>query len=106
MSTDIVLLAHESQADADNSAIALKALGPRARAFLAQCVEHQTLTRRTASALAEQLSDLGFIFIREHNDIFHKEVTITPSLLGEEALEALEGLELQAKAAVQKPKTC
>jgi len=106
VSTDIVLLAHVSLAEAEISARALKALGPRARSFLSECVEHQALPRRTASKVAEQLSDLGFIFIRDNSDLFHQEVVITPSLLGEEALDALEGLERRAKTAGQVSKPC
>lgn len=94
MATDPILLMHDSLDAAEASGLQLKALGPRARAFLEECVEHQTITRRTASKVAEQLCDLGFIFIRDTSDVFHKEVSISASLQGEEALEALGRLDL------------
>lgn len=68
----------------------LKALGGHARRLLEECVEHQEVRKRKASKAAEALYDSGFLFIRECSDILEPYVILRPSLLGEEALEAIE----------------
>lgn len=77
----------------------LRSLGGAARRILEECVEHQEITRTKASKSAERLYDAGFLFIRETNLGFGSEVVLRPSLLGEEALEAIEKLEAEATAA-------
>ncbi len=91
---------HEEIPEADLAA-ELRSLGGHARRLLAECVEHQEVTRTRSSKTAEQLYDAGFLFIREVTPVFGSEVILRPSLLGEEALEALEKLAeevLSAKA--------
>jgi hypothetical protein len=71
----------------------LKTLGGHARRLLSECVEHQEVIKTSASKSAESLYDAGFIFIRETGNLFAPQVTLRPSLLGEEALESLEMIE-------------
>lgn len=85
-----MLLHYETDADAHAAATQLRALGPHARRLLEMCVETQGLKRKKISAAAELLSACGFIFIRDSSDMWKAEVTLRPSLAGEEALEALE----------------
>lgn len=89
----MVLLSHESEEDARAAALVLRGLGGHARRLMAQCVEEQLLTRKSVSTAARALEDAGFIFVRDEGDIFEPEFAITPSLAGEEALEALELME-------------
>lgn len=89
----MLLLAHDSEASAKASALQLRSLGGHARRLLEECVEHQGITRKKVSTAATQLSDAGFVFIKEGLDHWSPECTITPSLAGEEALEMLEQLE-------------
>lgn len=75
-------------------AIELKALGGHARRLLAECVEHQGVTRSKPSKSAEALFDAGFVHIREIGDMFEpNKVQIDPAIWGEAALEALEETE-------------
>lgn len=69
----------------------LAALGGRCVSALSELVEHQCVRRTKPSAMFENLSDHGFCFIREVND-WNKEVEISPSLWGEEALELFESV--------------
>jgi hypothetical protein len=80
----------------------LAALGGRCVSALAELVEHQGVRRTKPSAMFENLSDHGFCFIREVND-WNKEVGISPSLWGEEALELFESVLTMTKE--KKPKT-
>lgn len=93
VSTDMVLLGHATEADVLASANHLRTLGARARTLLADCVEHQGVTRSKVSQAANQLSDAGFAFVTESLDLWSKDCEIRPSLAGEEALEVLERLE-------------
>lgn len=86
----MVLLAHETEADARAAAEILRGLGNRARRLLEEVVEHQGVTRSKISLSAQQLDESGFIFVRETGDMWEPCFLITPSLAGEEALEALE----------------
>lgn len=94
------LLAHETEEEVRAAAVELRNLGASARRLLEQCVELQGLTRKTASRAAQLLNDAGFVFIHDSGDMWQAEVTIKPSLAGEEALEALE----QIEEAESKPK--
>ena len=85
-----MLLHYETEADAHAAAMRLRAMGPHARRLLEECVETQELKRKKVSAAAQMLSDSGFIFIRDSGDMWQAEVMLSPSLAGEEALEALE----------------
>lgn len=87
----------EEDEDALTAAKTLKSLGTAARRLLAQCMAESTLTRQKESAAAIALSDVGFLFVRDTGDVFFKEVKLTVSLAGEEALELLEFLESSAK---------
>lgn len=93
------LLAHETAEDANASAVTLQSLGRHARKLMAECVEHQELTRTKLSAAARALNDAGFLFIREIPAFLDVSYELSPSLLGEEALEALEELEAAAQPA-------
>ena len=87
------LIMHESAEDANASANQLKALGRAARTLLEQCIEHQGVQRKSLSKAAESLNNEGFIFIRGEKHFSDDAYTLSPSLAGEEALEALEELE-------------
>lgn len=83
----------ESDAALQQAAQDLRALSTPARRLLAQCVEAQELTRKAVSEAARALEDAGFVYVREIGHVMDREYRITPSLWGEEALEALqEGL--------------
>lgn len=79
--------------DLEQSALCLRKLGAPARKVLAISVEHTGVTRKTLSAAARQLEDAGFMFIRDHSSLWEQSYELVPSLLGEEALEALEILQ-------------
>ncbi len=82
---------HEDDQAAQASAEVLRRLGPTARRLLSECVEHTGVERTRASPTAEALADAGFVFIHDAGvPPFDMRVSITPSLLGEEALLALE----------------
>ena len=49
-----------------------------------------SVTRKKASKAALGLEDQGFVFIRDSGDTWAEEITITASLFGEDALEALD----------------
>lgn len=68
----------------------LRCLGRHARKLLAECVATQGITRTAASKAAEALESAGFVFLRDTGNLFEPKIVITPSLSGEEALEALE----------------
>lgn len=87
-----MLLAHESEEDARASAELLRGLGAHARRLLEECVAEQQLTRKQVSTAARLLENAGFIFVRDEGDIFEPKFVLTPSLAGEEALEALENM--------------
>lgn len=88
----IELFFFESEAEAIAAAYALEKLGRRAKKLLAECIEHQIITRKYVSTAARALENEGFIFINESNDFLDKSVEIVPSLSGEEAMEMLEFL--------------
>jgi len=92
-----LLLAYETVDDAIAAARVLQGLGAPARKLLAECTEHQGVTRTKLSRAADQLSDAGFVFLTESLDLFKPEWSIRPSLAGEEALEMLEQLDAAAK---------
>lgn len=87
----MVLVGHAEESAVKASCEELRCLGPAAVRLLAECVEHQGVTRKKVSTAARQLESLGFVFIRETGDLWATEYAIAPSLTGEEALEALEG---------------
>lgn len=88
----IELFFFESESEAIAAAHALEKLGGRAKKLLAECIEHQSITRKSISEAAKALENEGFIFIKESNDLFDKSVEMKPSLWGEEAMEMLEFL--------------
>lgn len=93
------LLAHETEEAAIASAVQLQGLGGHARRLLEECVKDQSVTRQKVSKAATQLSNAGFVFIKESADVWSTECTITPALAGEEALEMLEQIEEDAQRA-------
>lgn len=83
----------DSDAALQQAAQDLRALSTAARRLLAQSVEAQELTRKAVSEAARALEDAGFVYVREIGHVMDRDYRITPSLWGEEALEALqEGL--------------
>jgi hypothetical protein len=64
----------ESEAEAIAAAHALEKLGGRAKKLLAECIEHQSITRKSTSAAARALENEGFLFITESDDVFDKSV--------------------------------
>lgn len=90
----MILLAHETVADASAAAEILRGLGNRARRLLEECVENQSMTQRKVSQAAQQLDEAGFVFVKEVGDLWETKFVITPSLAGEEALEVLEQIEV------------
>jgi hypothetical protein len=88
-----MLLAHETEEDARASAVVLRGLGGHARRLLEECVAEQQLTRKQVSTAARLLENAGFIFVRDNGDHYAPEFIVTPSLVGEEALERLEWME-------------
>lgn len=88
----IELFFFESEAEAIAAAHALEKLGGRAKRLLAECIEHQSVTRKYVSEAAREFENEGFIFIKESYDLFDKSLEIKPSLWGEEAMEMLEFL--------------
>jgi hypothetical protein len=63
---------------------------------LAEAVKHQGINRASVSPAAEKLYSQGFIFV-DTSDLWSTEVTIKPSLWGEEALEILDDLRMPKK---------
>jgi hypothetical protein len=86
----IELFFFESKPDAVAAAHALEKLGGRAKKLLAECIEHQSITRKSVSEAAKTLEAEGFIFINESGDLFDKSVQMKSSLWGEEAMGMLE----------------
>ncbi|MDP2098927.1 MAG: hypothetical protein U1C96_11930, partial [Gallionella sp.] len=82
----------ESEDEAIAAAHTLEKLGGRAKKLLAECIEHQGITRKSVSEAARTLENEGFIFIKESDDIFDKSVDLMSSLRGEDAMEMLEFL--------------
>lgn len=88
----VELFFFESEAEAMAAAQSLDRLGGSAKRLLAECIEHQCITRKSVSEAAKALENEGFIFINESDDLFDESVEIKPSLWGEEAMEMLEFL--------------
>jgi hypothetical protein len=86
----IELFFFESESEALEAAQSLNRLGGRAKRLLAECIEHQRITRKSISEAAKALENEGFIFIKESDDLFDKSVEMKPSLWGEEAMATLE----------------
>lgn len=84
----VELFFFEREAEAMAAAHALENLGGRAKKLLAECIEHQSITRKSVSEAAKALENEGLIFINESDE----SVEIKPSLWGEEAMEMLEFL--------------
>lgn len=91
------LLAHESEAHAQESAMQLRGLGRYVRKLLEECVAAQGVERASLSRAAEALSEAGFVFVRGGGTVFEPRFLLAPSLAGEEALEALERMECQER---------
>lgn len=86
----------ENALDRWQAANDLHKLGGNCIRLLAEAVEHQCIKRAKTSPIAEKLHDQGFVFIHAQS-YWNKEVTITPSLWGEEALEILLDLHMPKK---------
>ncbi|WP_413460638.1 hypothetical protein [Herbaspirillum huttiense] len=88
-----ILLLHESAAAVEESAAELHLLGSHARKLIEQCVEQTSLKRTKLSKAAEALDHAGFIKVVESEACFDRSYTLSATLVGEEALLALEHLE-------------
>jgi hypothetical protein len=87
-----ILLGHDTHGDAVESARQLRSMATPACKLLRECVEHQGVKRKSLSAAARALEDAGFIFIRDIGSIWEERFSLTPSLVGEEALDLYERL--------------
>jgi hypothetical protein len=85
--------------DAKESAMVLAGLGSHARKFLAESVETSGVTRNALSKAAKDLETAGFLFVRDVGSIWESKFDLTPTLDGEEALEALEDMQGTASTA-------
>lgn len=85
--------AFETDNDLTDAVARLCSLRWRAQKLLAECVATQGITRTAVSRAALTLDDAGFVFVRDKGDLFESRFEISPSLAGEEALEALEHTE-------------
>lgn len=88
----VELFFFESEAEAIAAAHILEKLGGSAKKLLAECIEHQTITRKSVSEAARALENEGSIFIKESDNLYDKSVEINHSLWGEEAMDVLEFL--------------
>lgn len=86
----MMLIAHESIEQVKESAAILASLGASARKILAEAVEATGIKRKQLSTAAKNLEAAGFLFVRDTGDICEAQFELMPTLLGEEALEALE----------------
>lgn len=86
----MILLAHESVEAAQQSARELQALGANARKLLAEAVEETGVRRKKLSKAAKDLESAGFLFIRDVGSQWDAEFELSPTLVGEEALDALD----------------
>lgn len=88
----MLLIGHDSMAEAEASAARLAALGAPAVKLMAQCTETSGVKRKTLSAAAKALESAGFIFVHDIGSIWADEFELRPSLTGEEALQILDEL--------------
>ena len=86
----MVLIAHDSVEQAQESARALAALGSHARKLMADCVEATGVKRKHLSAAARALESAGFLFVRDTGSIWESQFHLVPTLEGEEALQILD----------------
>lgn len=87
----MLLIVHETEIQAKESASVLAGLGSHARKLLAECVESTGVTRKQLSAAAKSLEDAGFLFVRDTGSIWESQFELRPTLDGEEALQVLDG---------------
>lgn len=73
----------------DRAVADIAALSPATRKVLASAIEHQGRTVTKVSPSAQQLEDLGFLFIQSQNR-YDGSAVLSPSLWGEEALDTYE----------------
>lgn len=82
----------EEQAEYRETVRAFCALGASAVALLAEAVEHQEITRKAVSKMVASVENLGLIIIKEGDTFLQMPYRISPSLLGEDVLLALDDL--------------
>ncbi len=87
---EVMLILYETDEDAQQAANDLSSLGGHALKLLAECVGHQGLKRKSASAAAKALEDAGFVIIKHGDGFVDCGVGIIPCGAGEEALDILE----------------
>lgn len=85
-----MLIAHESMEQALESVAILVRLGSPARKLLAEAVEATGVKRKQLSKAAKDLETAGFLFVRDSGNLWESQFELTPTLAGEEALEALD----------------
>lgn len=86
----MILIAHETLEQAQESAKVLAALGIHARKLLSDCVEATGVKRKQLSNAAKALESAGFLFVRDTGSIWESEFQLVPTLEGEEALQVLD----------------
>lgn len=79
----------DSPEELERAVADIAALSPAARKVLSSVIEHQGKHVTKVSPSAEQLEDLGFLFIRDRS-VYDSSARLDPSLWGEEALDAYE----------------
>ena len=80
----------------DRAVADIAALSPATRKVLASAIEHQGRTVTKISPSAQQLEDLGFLFIQSQNR-YDGSAVLSPSLWGEEALDTYETRHMQGR---------
>lgn len=81
------LIAHETQKDVCDSANSLSSLGNRTINTMIDVVTEQGLSKNTISKSISKLEEQGFVRIKDNSTLWQKSFYITPTLLGEEALD-------------------
>lgn len=91
----ILLIAHDTLEQAQDSAKTLKELGHHALKLMAECVEFTGVKRKQLSSAAKLLEDAGFVIVYERGDGSDSQYELMPTLEGEEALELLDESEFE-----------
>lgn len=83
----MLLIAHETENDVRDSANALSSLGNRSVNLMIDVVTEQGVSKNTISKTILDLENQGFVRIKDASTLWQKSFYITPTLLGEEALD-------------------
>lgn len=101
----MMLIAHDTLEQAQESASALAALGQHARKLLAECVEATGVKRKQLRVAAKALESAGFLFVRDTGNIWESEFQLMPTLEGEEALQVLDEVNEKKESEGMKKRT-